>query len=305
MPPTLPRRAAVMLGCGVSVAQAEAATMAANGFEVRRLSGAIGAEILGINLSTEPGHNTIAAIRQAWLDHGVIFFREQDLPPAKFLNFAKQFGEVVEYPFIKGIEGFPEIIPVIKLEHETRNFGGIWHSDTAYLDTPPMGTMLIAREVPPYGGDTLFANTCLAYETLSDGMKHMLDGMIAINSSAKADVTRTREDRLRDGAKPEAKKEFVSEHPVVRTHPETGRKALYINVGHTLRFKDMTEAESAPLLNFLFEHQIRPEFTCRFRWRVGSMAFWDNRCVLHNPVNDYHGFKRVMHRVTLAGDRPR
>jgi taurine dioxygenase len=294
-----------MLDYVVSAAQTKAETMAANGFEVRRLSGALGAEILGIDLSGEPGHNTIAAIRQVWLDHGVVFFREQDLPPANFLSFAKHFGDVVEYPFIKGIEGFPEIIPVIKLEHETRNFGGIWHSDTTYLDTPPMGTMLIAREVPPYGGDTLFANMYLAYETLSEGMKRMLDGMIAVNSSAKADVSRTREDRVRDGAKAEAKKEFVSKHPVVRTHPETGRKALYINVGHTLRFKDMTEAESVPLLNFLFEHQTRPEFTCRFNWRMGSLAFWDNRCVLHNPVNDYHGFKRVMHRVTLAGDRPR
>ena len=136
----------------------------------------------------------------------------------------------------------------------------------------------------------------LAYETLSDGMKRMLEGMIAINSSAKADVSRTREDRVRDSAKTEAKKEYVGEHPVVRTHPETGRKALYVNVAHTLRFKGMTEAESAPLLNFLFQHQTRPEFTCRFNWRVGSMAFWDNRCVLHNPINDYHGFRRVMHR---------
>lgn len=279
--------------------------MAGNGFDVRRLSGSIGAEITGIDLAFEPGHNTIAAIRQVWLEHGVIFFRDQDLPPAKFLAFAKRFGEVVEYPFIKGIEGFPEIIPVVKLEHERHNFGGVWHSDTAYMDTPPMATMLIAREVPPYGGDTLFASGYLAYETLSDGMKKLLDGLIAINSSAKADVTRTREDRVRDSAKTEAKKEYVGEHPVVRTHPETGRKALYVNFAHTLRFKDMTEAESAPLLDYLFQHQIKPEFTCRFNWRVGSMAFWDNRCVLHNPVNDYHGFKRVMHRVTLAGDRPR
>ena len=278
--------------------------MAKNGFEVRRLSGAVGAEIVGVDLSTTPGHNTIAAIRQVWLEHGVVFFRDQDLPPARFLDFAKRFGEVVEYPFIKGIEGFPEIIPVVKLEHETQNFGGIWHSDTAYLDAPPMGTMLIAREVPPFGGDTLFANQYLAYETLSEGMKHMLDDLLAINSSAKADVTRTREDRVRDSAREEAKKEYLAEHPVVRTHPETGRKALYVNVGHTLRFKDMTEAESAPLLNFLFQHQARVEFTCRFSWRVGSLAFWDNRCVLHNPVNDYHGYRRVMHRVTLAGDRP-
>jgi alpha-ketoglutarate-dependent taurine dioxygenase len=282
----------------------EAMVMATNGFEVRRLSGSVGAEILGIDLGAEPGHNVIAEIRKIWLDSGVIFFRDQDLPPAKFLNFARQFGEVVEYPFIKGIEGFPEIIPVTKLEHEKNNFGGIWHSDTAYLEKPPMGTMLIAREVPPYGGDTLFASAYLAYETLSEGMKRMLDGLIAINSSAKADVTRTREDRMRDGGKSEAKKEYVSEHPVVRTHPETGRKALYINVAHTLRFKDMTEQESAPLLDFLFQHQTKPEFTCRFGWRAGSLAFWDNRCVLHNPVNDYHGFRRVMHRVTLAGDTP-
>ncbi len=279
--------------------------MAANGFEVRPVSGSIGAEIWGIDLSDELGHNAISSIRQAWLAHGVIFFREQELPPAKFLAFAKRFGEVVEYPFIKGIEGYPEIIPVVKLETERHNFGGVWHSDTAYLETPPMATMLIAREVPPYGGDTLFANGYAAYEALSDGMKRMLDGLTAINSSAKADVTRTREDRIRDGGKTEAKKEFVSEHPVVRTHPETGRKALYVNFAHTLRFKDMTVAESAPLLGYLFQHQIRPEFTCRFNWGVGSIAFWDNRCVLHNPVNDYHGFKRVMHRVTLAGDRPR
>jgi len=278
--------------------------MAANGIEVRRLSGALGAEILGVDLA-KAGDNVIAEIRKIWLDHGVIFFRDQDLPPAKFLGVARKFGEVVEYPFVKGIEGFPEIIPVVKLEHETKNFGGIWHSDTAYLDKPPMGTMLIAREVPRYGGDTLFASGTAAYETLSDGMKRMLEGLIAVNHSAKADVTRTREDRVRDGGKIEAKKEYISEHPVVRTHPETGRKALYVNVGHTVRFKDMTEEESAPLLNYLFHHQIRPEFTCRFSWQVGSMALWDNRCVLHNPVNDYHGYRRVMHRITLAGDTPR
>jgi taurine dioxygenase len=217
---------------------------------VRPLSGSIGAEILGIDLASEPGDNVIGEIRQVWLEHNVVFFRDQDLPPAKFLAFAKRFGEVVEYPFIKGIEGFPEIIPVIKLEHETKNFGGIWHTDTAYLEIPPMGTMLIACEVPPC--DTLFANTYLAYGTLSEGVKRMLDGLIAVNYSAKADVTRTREDRLRDGGKAEAKKEYISEHPVVRTHPETGRKALYVNIGHTVRFKDMTEAESAPLPNVRF-----------------------------------------------------
>jgi taurine dioxygenase len=272
---------------------------------VRRLAGALGAEILDVDLAGELKVAQVDEIRRAFLEHLVIFFRDQSLTPAQFMAFARRMGEPVEYPFVKGIDGFPEIIPVVKRESETVNFGGIWHTDTAYLDKPPMATMLVAREVPPYGGDTLFANMYLAYETLSVGMKRMLDGLIAINLSANADVTRTRVDRVRDSGKTEARKEFVSEHPVVRTHPETGRKALYVNVGHTAHFKDMTEEESAPLLNYLFQHQTRPEFTCRFSWKPGSVAFWDNRCVLHNPVNDYHGFRRVMHRVTLAGDTPR
>jgi taurine dioxygenase len=273
--------------------------------EVRPLAGALGAEIFGVELAADLSEEVVAAIRRVWLEHLVVFFRDQPLPPDRFLQFARRFGQVIEYPFIKGIEGFPEITPVIKLETETVNFGGLWHSDTAYLDEPPMATMLIAREVPPLGGDTLFASMYLAYETLSEGMKRLLHGLVAVNSSAKADVTRTREDRMRDGARPEAKKQFVAEHPVVRTHPETGRKALYVNCGHTVRFKDMTEEESAPILNYLFQHLPRPEFTCRFRWQPGSIALWDNRCTQHNPINDYHGFRRVMHRVTLAGDRPR
>jgi alpha-ketoglutarate-dependent taurine dioxygenase len=273
--------------------------------QIHPIAGAIGAEILGVDLTKDLDDEAVGAIRRAWLAHCVIFFRDQLLPPAQFLAVAKRFGRVIEYPFIKGLVEFPEIIPVAKLEHEKTNFGGIWHSDTSYLEAPPMGTMLIAREVPPAGGDTMFANTYLAYETLSDGMKRLLDGLIAINTSAKADVSRTREDRVKQSMRDDAKKEYVGEHPVVRTHPETGRKALYVNVGHTLRFKDMTVEESAPILRFLFQHQTRPEFTCRFNWNVGSLAFWDNRCALHNPVNDYHGYRRVMHRITLAGDKPR
>jgi taurine dioxygenase len=133
----------------------------------------------------------------------------------------------------------------------------------------------------------------------------MLDGLVAVHSSAKADVTRTREERLRSDAREDARKEYLAEHPVVRTHPETGRKSLYVNIAHTVRFKDMTEAESAPLLAYLHPQQVRSELTCRFRWQAGSIAFWDNRCTLHNPINDYHGHRRVMHRITLAGDRPR
>ena len=244
-------------------------------------------------------------LRRALLDHLVLFFRDQDLAPGALLAAARQFGTPVDYPFVEGIEGYPEVIEVAKLEHERVNFGGVWHSDTTYLEAPPMGTLLLAREVPPVGGDTLFANMVLACETLSDGMRAMLEGLTAISNSAKADASRTREDRIRSAPKDGGTRVLEAEHPVLRTHPETGRKALYVNVAHTVRFGGMTEVESAPLLNYLFHHQIKPEFTCRFRWRPGTLAFWDNRAAQHNAVNDYQGHRRVMYRVTLAGDRPR
>jgi taurine dioxygenase len=272
--------------------------------KVRRIAGALGAEISGIQLA-EASDRDIAEIRGIWLENLVVFFREQSLSSEQYMAFARRIGKPIEYPFVKGLPGFAEIIEVKKLEHEKVNFGGVWHSDTAYLEVPPMASMLLARELPPYGGDTLFANMYLAYESLSPGMKSLLEGLVAVNSSAKADVTRTREDRLKTDAGDKAGKELAAEHPVVRTHPETGRKALYVNFAHTVRFRGMTEEESAPILQYLFQHQIRPEFTCRFVWQVGSLALWDNRCTQHNPVNDYHGYRRVMHRITLEGDRPR
>jgi taurine dioxygenase len=270
-------------------------------FVVRRMAGAIGAEIGDIKLRPDLPDAVIAELRQLWLEHLVLFFRNQELTPQELAAVARRFGEVVHYPFLKGLDEAPEVIRVAKLEHETVNFGGLWHTDTAYLVEPPMATMLIAREVPPYGGDTLFASLYAAYDALPDGMKQMLAPLRAVNSSSKAEKTRTREDRGTN----EPPRVLEAEHPVVRTHPETGGKALYVNGGHTLRFVSMTEAESAPLLEYLFAHQVRPEFTCRFHWEPGSIAFWDNRCALHNPINDYHGFRRIMHRVTLAGDRPR
>jgi len=273
--------------------------------EIRKIAGALGAEIHGVDLARSPSADVVAAIRAALLEHLVVFFRDQNLSVAQFLAFARTLGKPVEYPLIKGLPDYPDVIEVSKLEHEKANFGGIWHSDTTYLDYPPMGSMLLAREVPPAGGDTLFANQYLAYETLSPGLRRMLDGLIGVSSSAKADATKTREDRVKADARVDAKTEYLAEHPVVRTHPDTGRKALYVNVAHTVRFKDMIEAESTPILDYLFQHQTRPEFTCRFQWRVGSLAFWDNRCTQHNPVNDYHGYRRVMHRITLAGGKPR
>jgi len=273
--------------------------------EIHQIAGNIGAEISGVNLAEDLPDETVGAIRQALLDHLVVFFRDQDLPPARFLGFAKRFGQTVEYPFVKGLEEFPEIITVAKLEHETINFGGVWHSDTTYLEQPPMGSMLVARELPPQGGDTLFANQYLAYETLSAGLRKTLDGLVGVSDSAKADVTRTREDRLKSSGTAQARQNLIARHPAVRAHPETGRKALFVNTAHTVQFDGWTVEESAPLLQYLFAHQTRPEFTCRFQWRPGSVAFWDNRCAQHNPINDYHGFRRIMHRITLAGDTPR
>ncbi|HKM68851.1 MAG TPA: TauD/TfdA family dioxygenase [Stellaceae bacterium] len=197
--------------------------MADRSLQIRPIAGALGAEIAGVDLSEDLDDGTIAAIRHAWLDHLVIFFRDRELPPERLLAFARHFGEVIEYPFITGIEGFPVITPVVKLEHERVNFGGLWHSDTAYLERPPVGAMLIAREVPPFGGDTLFANMYLAYETLSPGMQRLLHGLVAVNSSAKADVTKTREDRLRDGARHDAKREYVA--PCIRSCAPTRRPA--------------------------------------------------------------------------------
>jgi taurine dioxygenase len=273
--------------------------------QVKRVAGALGAEIHGVDLARDLTPALAAEIRQVFLSHQVIFFREQDLTPAHFLRFAQAMGEPVEYPFVKGIEGHPVIIEVKKLEHERSNFGGIWHSDTTYLEQPPMGSMLLARELPPFGGDTMFASQYAAYEALSEGMRKLLDPLRAISSSAKADVSKTREDRIASDGRADARKDYVASHPVVRTHPETGRKALFVNVAHTVRFEGLTEDESAPLLHFLYQHQVKPEFTCRFAWQPGSLAFWDNRCVQHNPVNDYHGYRRLMHRITLAGDTPR
>ncbi len=270
----------------------------------QRIAGALGARLTGPDLTQPISADLAAQLRAAWLEHGVIFLANQPLSPKQFLAFAHAFGTPVEYPFVKGIEGFPEIIEIKKLENERVNFGGVWHSDTTYLEVPPMGTMLLSKQIPPYGGDTMFANQVAAYEALSPTMKRLLEGLKGISNSAKADVSKTREDRLRTDGKHEAPKDYVAHHPVVRTHPETGAKSLYVNIAHTVGIEGLTDAESAPLLQFLFDHQVKPEFTCRWTWSPDCIALWDNRCVMHNPVNDYHGYRRVMQRITLAGTRP-
>ncbi len=271
---------------------------------VQPISGALGAEIAGIDLTRPLPPGLVAEIRAALLEHVVIFFRDQDLSPRRLVEVARAFGEPIAYPLVEGLPEEPMVIAVVKEPEDRINFGGAWHSDTSYLEIPPMGTLLHAVEVPPYGGDTLFANQVLAYERLSEGMKRLLDGLVGVNVSDLATAADTRVDMLKTGAKAGSGQRRVARHPVVRTHPETGRKSLYVNVSHTERFDGMTPEESAPILKYLFRHQIRPEFTCRFSWRPGSLAFWDNRTAQHNPINDYHGHRRVMHRVTLQGERP-
>jgi taurine dioxygenase len=275
--------------------------------EVEPLSGAMGAEISGVDLSATLSNEVLDEVHRAFLDHQMIFFRNQRLAPAQHVSLARHFGKPALYPFLKGLDGHPEVHEIIKSETDTTNFGGGWHSDTAYKERPDQGTLLYALDVPEYGGDTLFSNMYRAYEALSPGMRRMIDSLVAINNSDKL-YKGGRTAQLKAlggmGGAVVAAPTLEAEHPVVRTHPETGRKALYVNGAHTLRFRDMTEEESKPLIDFLAAHAVRPEFTCRLRWEKGTLAVWDNRCTQHCALNDYNGRRRHMHRVTLEGDRP-
>ena len=275
---------------------------------VERIAGALGAIISGVDLAEPLRDEAIGDIRAALLEHQVIFFRDQHLTPDQHLAFGRRFGDLQIHEFVEGSPLDPRIIEVRKEPQDTRNFGGGWHTDVSYLERPALGSVLYAHEVPACGGDTMFANQYLAYDTLSDGMKATLESMTAVHSARRPYGPEAGQ-RYRGGSS--SMKYLLSEaanaeveHPVIRTHVESGRKSLYVNGTFTVRFKDMTEEESAPLLDYLCRHAVRPEFTCRFRWQKNSIAFWDNRCVQHNAINDYHGERRLMHRVTIEGERP-
>jgi taurine dioxygenase len=275
--------------------------------QISPLAGALGAEVSGIDLRTlnEKGWKDL---HRAFLQYSVLAIRDQKLEPADIMQVSAKFGEPCHYPFVTGMEGFPFIFEVVKEPEEKKNFGGAWHSDTSYLKQPPLATLLYAVETPSHGGDTLFANTAAAYDALSDGMRKTLDTLIGVNSAElKYGGGRTAMHKKIGGMKvhdTDNADKYVSEHPVVRTHPDTGRKALYANRSHTTHFKGMTEEESAPLLKFLCEIQIKPEFTCRVRWAPGTLTVWDNRCTQHNAVNDYHGQRRRMRRITVGAQTP-
>jgi len=276
--------------------------------QVRRLAGAMGAEIFGVDLSKPLDDRTFAEIHRAWLENLVVFFRDQEMTPQQYLAFAKRWGDVHLHPYMRGMDDHPEIFEIIKKETDTQNFGGRWHSDQMFCPEPAKATMLYAHEVPAAGGDTMYSNLYLAYDALSDGMKRMLANVKTYNMGDRKYGGKSRAERYAAQGSMAPKvappnRDINTEHPLIRTHPETGRKALYIG-SHSARFADMTEEESAPLLQYLMDHSHSPEFTCRFRWQVGSLAIWDNRCCQHNAVNDYHGQRRRMHRITIAGDTP-
>ena len=270
---------------------------------VRPVSTAVGAEILGLDLADTLPDATIDAIRRALFQHGVVFFRDQKLTPEQHVAFAQRFGAINVNRFFKAVDGHPMIAEVRKEPDQIGNIGGGWHTDHSYDQAPAMGSILYAREVPETGGDTLFASMYAAYDALSDGLKRTLEGLQALHSSRHifgVEAYAGRGDLKGRYLNPEAATQDAV-HPVVVRHPGSGRKALYVNSAFTVRFVGWTDDESRPLLQYLYQHAARPEFTYRFQWRTGSLAFWDNRCTWHYALNDYHGHRRLLHRITVEG----
>ncbi len=277
-----------------------------SGPKIKSLSGALGAEISGLN-AADLSDSEFLKVYGAFLEHQFIVLHEQGMKPDDLISFARRFGEVSDYPFAKGMDGYPQITEIIKEPEQTSNFGGMWHSDTTYLPAPPKCTLLYAVETPPRGGDTLFAEMYAAFDRLSDGLKATLRTLRGISSS-NLNAAALRGDHLATGsmAKTGVQADILqASHPVVRTHPETGKEALFVNPSHTLCFDGMLPAESKPLLETLFAHAVRPEFSTRLSWRPGTLVVWDNRCSQHCAINDYDGHRRVMQRITIAGDVPR
>ena len=261
----------------------------------------VGEEIHGLDLSRPLAPETLDELRRVLADRGVIFLRDQDLTPEQQVAFAACFGEVHVNPFFTAVAGHPQVAEVRKEPNERRNIGEVWHTDNSYYAAPALGSILYAKEVPPIGGDTLFASMYAAYDALSEGLKRTLESMRAIHATAQVfGATGVAVQQGLNGIRASDKLPEAT-HPVVITHPQSGRKALYVNASFTTCFEGWTKQESAPLLNFLYEHGRRPEFQCRFRWQKGSLAFWDNRATWHYAANDYHGHRRLMHRVQVEG----
>jgi taurine dioxygenase len=285
------------------------AAMGYRHIEVRPLAGALGAELDGVDLARPLGDEVFGEIHQAFLDHAVIAFRGQRLSPAQQLAFAARFGAPEVHPIVNGSAEHPELVRVWKPAGESASFGTGWHTDNSFFERPSLGSVLYGVVIPPFGGDTIWASTEKAYEALSDELKGLLAGLRGVHSASRAyDPAVVGEHKYRGDAPityrwSDSIRDEV-EHPVIRTHPETGRKSIYVNPMFTLRLVGLPRAESDALLRLLYEHCARPDWTCRFRWSAGALAVWDNRCTWHYALDDYREFERVMHRVTIAGDRP-
>jgi len=274
--------------------------------DVRQVSMNVGAEIHGIDLRQPMDEQTTREVRTALTENGVIFFRDQDITPEQQLAFATRFGvpDIDPTASLGQVPGHPQICEVRKEPEETRNIGGNWHSDHSFDKCGPLGSVLLARELPPFGGDTMFASMYAAYDALSDGLKKTLNGLRAVHAKKNAFVALPKDRAVSAAEKAEIEAKFAlrdAVHPVTPFHPESGKRVLFVNPTYTVRFEGWTEKESKPLLDFLFQHAARPEFTYRFQWREGSIAFWDNRAVWHYALNDYTGERRLMHRIALKG----
>lgn len=278
--------------------------------EVRPIAGAIGAEIYGIDLRQRENEEMWAELKRALLEFHVLAVRGQNLTPDDQMDIGRMFGEPCYYRFAKGMETHPYMTRIVKAPEERKNFGADWHTDSHYLPEPPKITTLYAVETPPRGGDTLYASTADAYDALSDGMKKLLGGLLGVNSASlkykKGGDRTAHHKKIGHMAVQNAdeSRDLEAKHPIVRTLPENGRKALYMSALHTIRFDGMTEEESRPLIEMLDAHITQPEFVCRVRWEPGQFTMWDNRCTLHNAINDYHGYRREMRRLTVGPEKP-
>jgi taurine dioxygenase len=275
---------------------------------VERLPGSFGVTVRDVDLA-QMNAAQFAEVEALFLEHELLTFPDQQLDPQTLKALGRRFGELDVHPFIRSLEAHPEVLAIVKEPEETTNFGGGWHSEVSFYERPAMATMLYAVEVPRSGGDTLVASQTLAYDALSPGMRHFLDGLTAIHSGERV-YGPGGAYQGRTGARGTAV--TISEdaaqrvaHPVVRVHPVTGRRSLYVNPAFTLSICGLRRAESDALLGFLFEHCVKAEFCSRIRWQAGTLTLWDNRCTQHYALNDYPGERREMLRVVVRGDRPR
>ncbi len=269
------------------------------------LAGAVGAEVSGLDLATPFTDDVKVAVRELFVEHQVLVFRSQELTGEQQIAFGEQFGELDVHPFVEGSVADPRLLDVVTEVDDQANFGGGWHTDLTFLPEPDLGSILYALEVPPFGGDTLFASQTKAYDALSDRMKEMLEGLVAVHSAelqygagGKSTLSKAMKTKNQTAAYD------TVEHPVIRTHPESGRKSLYVNRAFTLRIRSLRPHESSALLEMLYTHAVKERFTCRVRWEPGTLVMWDNRSVQHYALHDYAGHRRHMRRVTVKGDRP-